>query len=101
MSQQGWLPSSLGRINRLTRTPLLATALVTAGALWLPIETLARTTTTLLLFIFVLINLSLARIKLDPKRETPDFQVPLALPILGFVVSLGFLLAQLIAYTAD
>lgn len=37
MSQQGWLPSSLGRINRLTRTPLLATALVTglvtAGAL--------------------------------------------------------------------
>ena len=105
MSQQGWLPSSLGRINRLTRTPLLATALVTglvtAGALWLPIETLARTTTTLLLFIFILINLSLARIKLDPKRETPDFQVPLALPILGFVVSLGFLLAQLIAYNAD
>ncbi|MFT6057513.1 MAG: amino acid transporter [Pseudohongiellaceae bacterium] len=95
MAKQGLVSAVLGQVNSRTQTPVLATVVITAiiigTALWLPIETLAKTTTYFLLILFCLINLSLVRIK--QLEETPDhvFAVPSIVPITGFTASLLFL----------
>jgi len=98
MAKQGLVPAVLGQVNSRTQTPVLATVVITTiiivTALWLPIETLAKTTTYFLLILFCLVNLSLIRIK--QKEETPDhvFTVPSIVPIAGFTASLLFLGVQ-------
>lgn len=95
MAKQGLMSPILGKVNPKTQTPVLATLVITAiiigTALWLPIETLAKTTTYFLLILFSLVNLSLMRIK--RREQTPDhvFTVPSIVPIAGFTVSLLFL----------
>jgi len=95
MAKQRLVPAVLGQVNSRTQTPVLATVVITAIiiviALWLPIETLAKTTTHFLLILLCLVNLSLVRIK--QKQETPDhvFTVPSIVPIAGFTTSLLFL----------
>jgi basic amino acid/polyamine antiporter, APA family len=68
LARQNRLPDYIGRVNSKTRTPINATLLVSLiiliAALILPIETLANTTTYLLLIVFSLVNLALVRIKL-------------------------------------
>lgn len=101
MSRQGWLPPLLGRVWRTTRTPLVAT-LATAGlvlvlALWLPLVTLARATSFLVLIIFSLVNLSLLRIKRREPHPPGVRVVPLWTPVGGILTSLGLLLFQLYA----
>lgn len=99
MSQRGWLPDFLGAVHPVTRTPVIATVIVTVVilvmALWLPIETLAKTTSATLLAIFSLVNLALWRIK----RVQPDagngFTVPQWVPMMGFFISVAFLFLQL------
>jgi len=99
LAKQNGLPAIIGRVNSKTRTPVLATTLITAAiitaALWLPIETLALVTTSLLLFIFTMVNLALVRIKQRGKIIGDIFQVPLLLPIFGSILCGAFLLAQL------
>ncbi len=98
LSRQGWLPLSLARVHPGTKTPLLATVLVTAtiivAALWLPITTLANSTTTLLLLIFSLVNLSLVRVKMRDGKDADIFRVPMFVPVVGFLSTLAFLAAQ-------
>lgn len=84
------LPAVLGRVNPVTRTPLLATALITVVSLFLalfvPLNQLAEWTTQVILSVFVLVNLALLRIKL--RREPAPagvFTVPVAVPALGAV----------------
>ena len=84
------LPLALGRVNAVTRTPLLATALITFVSLFLalfvPLDQLAEWTTQVILSIFVLVNLALVRIKL--RREPSPagiFTVPIAVPVLGAI----------------
>jgi amino acid transporter len=97
MAKQGLIPALLGRVESRTQTPVVATVLVSLmiaiAALWLPIETLARTTTYLLLLLFCIVNLALVRIK---RREeaTHVFTVPIAVPIAGFATCLVFLGVQ-------
>jgi amino acid transporter len=95
MSRQGWFPPLLGQVNRVTRTPVLATVFVAIGiivfALWLPLTALAGATSFLILIVFVLVNVSLVRIK---HREEPGSTVatyPVWVPIFGALVSLGLL----------
>ena len=70
-------------------TPLLATALIGAAVIFtanvLPVATLARTTSTVLLSVFVAVNLALILLK----RRAPDapFRVPMAVPVAGLVLS--------------
>ncbi|MDK3073589.1 APC family permease [Sedimentitalea sp. JM2-8] len=78
-------------------TPALATLLLGAavvlGALYVPFATLAETTSSILLGVFVLVNLALI---LQKRRvKSAPFRVPMAVPLAGFVMSLGALIVAL------
>jgi amino acid transporter len=106
MAGTGNAPSSLHRVSETTRTPvratLLATGLVLAFALWLPIVTLAQLTSGIILCVFALVNLALVVIKW---RSAPAFpgapDHPLWVPALGLVLCAGVLLFQLASLLAD
>ncbi|MDF1802737.1 APC family permease [Thalassovita sp.] len=74
-------------------TPVLATVLLGAGvilaALKLPIASLAETTSTILLGVFVLVNAALIMVKRGAS-EAP-FTVPMAVPVVGLILALGAL----------
>ncbi len=99
MSREGWLHAVFGRVHMRTRTPLLSTALVTGLvlilALWLPIVTLAKATSSIILVVFVLINLSLVRIKRHTPHPAGIRIYPMWVPVAGFLATAGFILFQL------
>jgi amino acid transporter len=101
LARQGWIPEALGRVHPRTRTPVVATLLVSGlvlmMALWLPVETLARVTSLLLLVVFALINLALWKIQRNPDLPQAGFSVPRWIPVAGFAVSVAFLGYQLLA----
>jgi len=74
-------------------TPTLATVLigsaVVIGALTLPVATLAEGASTLLLTIFVIVNIALIRLKTSVP-EAP-FRVPMAVPVFGLLAALAAL----------
>ncbi len=98
MSRNRWLPDWLGVVNSHTRTPINATlvvmVLILGLALWLPLLSLAKLTSFISLSIFSLINLALLRIKRRGERS-PTINVPLWVPLCGFVFSLIFLAYQI------
>jgi len=73
MAFQGRAPAFLAAVGKRTQTPIVATIIITAVvlifALWLPLVTLAKTTSFIILIIFALINLSLWRIQ---QKEPKD-----------------------------
>lgn len=87
MARRGWLPHFLSRIHAGRQTPMTATlvvgSLVFALATLIEFEPLARMTSALLLCIFLVVNVSLIRLK----RSAPD--APLTLKIPGWVPVLG------------
>lgn len=97
LADQGRLPSLFARVSPVTSTPVVATGLVAAVvlalALFVPLGTLAEWTSRITLVVFALVNLALMRIKLrgDPAPEGVVVQ-PLAVPVLGAVVCVIFLL---------
>ena len=99
MSRSRWLPNWLGRVNPRTRTPVNATLvvmlLILAFALCLPLLSLAKLTSFISLSIFTLINLALLRIKRRGERS-PTINIPLWVPVCGFVFSLLFVIYQLV-----
>jgi len=98
MSKQDWLPAFFSKVNPVTATPINATIVVAviilALALLLPLLSLAKLTSFITLGIFSLINLALWRIKLR-EPVAPSINIPLKVPVLGFVLSLSFLSYQL------
>jgi len=102
MGRQGWLPSRLGAVHGVTRTPVVATVLV-AGlillfSLALPLLSLAKLTSFITLTIFSLINLALWRIKRRDGAHGVQFIIPLWVPVCGFFSSLAFLMFQIIYF---
>jgi APA family basic amino acid/polyamine antiporter len=103
MAQAGRLPKRLAQLNARTRTPLLATVLVTGCtlilALFFPIAVLAERTSQVVLVVFVLINLSLLRIKWrgDPAPER-IFVVPAIVPVIGVITSTAMLVGPFLPY---
>jgi APA family basic amino acid/polyamine antiporter len=101
MANVGRLPNSLAKLNNRTRTPLLATVLVTvatmAFALFFPIGILAERTSQVVLAVFILINLSLLRIKWrgDP---APDgiFTAPAIVPVIGLLTCITMLVGPVL-----
>lgn len=96
-AQQGWVPHVLGKVNPKTQTPVVATLLVVmlvmVFALWLPLGTLARLTSLIILVIFAVVNLALVRIKTrnnGSQSEVPFYQVPICVPIAGAAASTVF-----------
>jgi basic amino acid/polyamine antiporter, APA family len=98
MADQGRAPSWLAQVWGVTRTPAVATLLMGGltllAAVWLPLVTLAKATSFIILVIFTLVNLALIRL-----RQRPGF-VPLSSipswPILGALLCLVLLSFQLI-----
>jgi APA family basic amino acid/polyamine antiporter len=95
MGRAGWLPRVLAQVSGRTRTPLLATAVVTVGvmvfALWLPLVTLAQLTSFAILLVFVLVNLSLIAIKRN-QPSPPGIRVyPVWVPYGGLLFALALL----------
>ena len=96
MSRSGWLPGFFAAVDARRRTPVRATVLAGAVALLLaltlPFISLAKLTSTLVLTIFILVNLSLIVIK---RREpAPEGVAPTALwvPALSLAGSVFILL---------
>ncbi|GAB4507921.1 MAG: amino acid permease [Sulfuricaulis sp.] len=99
MSREGWLHAAFGRVHAGTRTPLLATAVATAIvlglALWLPLVTLAKVTSFIILVVFAVINLSLVRIKFRHPRPAGMRIYPMWIPVAGFLATTGLVTFQL------
>lgn len=87
MSRNGWLPKFLSAINPTTQTPIRATIAATAialiAALTLPLVSLAQITSGLILGVFVMINISLIRIKMRDPTPAGINPVPMAVPIIA------------------
>jgi len=99
LASQGSLPGPLARIHPRTRTPLLATAIITgvvaALGLWLPLVELAAATSVITLAVFASVNLALWRVKLRDPNPAQARVFPMWIPIAGFTVSGAFLLLEL------
>lgn len=100
LGKQGSVPALFARIDARTRTPLIATVVVTALVLLLaltaPMENLAEWTSGIVLVIFTLVNMALFIIK---RRGTPapegSFTVYIWVPVMGFVTCLILLASGL------
>lgn len=98
LARRSQAPAVLAKINRTTRTPVIATALVTAIvlalALFFPLTTLAKITSSVILIVFATVNLALWRIKRrDPDEGGAGPRFPPPLPLVAFaatVLVLGF-----------
>lgn len=104
MSREGWHYVGFGRVHPRTRTPLLATLVVTAAllalALWFPLVTLATATSFMVLVLFAVMNWSLLRIKRRDPHPAGVRTVPMWVPAVGLattVAVVGFQLYQLAA----
>lgn len=105
LSREKLISKAIGKVNEKTRTPVNATILVsvviTIAALWFPIETLARSTTTLLLVIFTLVNIALIKIKTRDGHPSAIFRVPFVLPVIGALLSVSFLVTESVSLFLD
>jgi basic amino acid/polyamine antiporter, APA family len=102
LADQGNLPKFLTRLNSLTHTPLLATAIgvvaILALALAVPLAGLAALTARFTLIVFAIVNLALIRIK--SRNDTPAagaFICPRWIPYAGLVSSILLLVVDLVA----
>ena len=101
LADQGSLPKALTRLNPVTHTPLLATAIgvgaILVLALAVPLAGLADLTAGFTLVIFTVVNLALIRIK--SRNEAPPlgtFICPRWVPFAGLVSSVLLLVVDLI-----
>jgi len=101
LSAQGAIPAGFGRINQTTRTPIVATAVVSVAVVILaggfPIEELAEATSVIALTIFTLVNIALICVKRRADADYDGFQLPIAIPILGVVTSASALIYEAIS----
>jgi len=97
MARENVLPPAFGRIHQSRQTPWVAIVFTTALAAILiatgEIDTLASATVTLLLFAFILVNISVLVLRRD-RVDHDHFVIPAAIPVIGVAVSLGLLTQQ-------
>ncbi len=100
LADRGHLPKPLAYVSPKTQTPVVATLVVGVTilllALTFPIDALAERTSQIVLFVFVLVNLALIRIKLAGVPADQHFRVPMAVPVLGVATSLLLLATGLL-----
>jgi amino acid transporter len=91
MARQGILPKIFGRVDNRRRTPVVAIASTAGIAISLivtaEVEALAETTVLLLLGVFILVNISVLRLRPD-KVDHEHFAAPTAMPVLGALTCL-------------
>jgi amino acid transporter len=91
LADRGYLPRSLAKVSARTQTPVVATLAVVAIIVFLaqalPIDALAERTSQIVLFVFVLVNVALIRLKMRGDTAGDHFRVPLFVPIAGVTTS--------------
>jgi amino acid transporter len=91
-------PAFLATIHPRTRTPLLATTLVTLVilvlALWLPLVTLAQLTSMITLAVFTSVNVALIKLKQRGEHPSAFINTPAWVPWIGAGMCLLFLIFQ-------
>ncbi len=91
LADRDHLPKVLAIVPKATQTPVVATLLVVAIIVLLtqtiPIGTLAERTSQIVLGVFVLVNISLILLKMQPDVAAKHFRVPLVVPILAVITS--------------
>ncbi len=101
LARRGRLPAVLGRVDKRTRTPLYATALIAGAilvlALFVPLDRLAEWTSRIILSVFFMVNAALIRVKLrgQPAPERV-FVLPIAVPIIGALSCLALLVGPFV-----
>ncbi len=97
MSRERILPKIFGRTAEARQTPWFAIVFTTVLAMIAiatgDTESLAGATVTLLLFAFILVNISVLVLRRE-KVEHDHFRAPSVMPVLGVIVSLGLLTQQ-------
>ena len=100
MSSRGQLPGFFALVHHRTRTPLIATVVVTIIILILALigrlASLAETTSVIMLTIFSLVNLALWRIKQKDPHPDGVRVFPSWIPISGFFVSSAFVMNEMV-----
>lgn len=100
LARMGNLPAAIGHVNRITHTPvtatIIATGMILVLALTVPLTRLAQLTSILILLIFSLVNLALWRIKRKDPARPEGFSVPGWWPLAGFLISVAFLVADIV-----
>ncbi|WP_227339907.1 APC family permease [Sphingopyxis sp. P8] len=100
LARGGHLPRQLSAISPLTRTPIVATALVVliiaVLTQALPIETLAERTSQIVLIVFILVNLALLRLKSRTTAPAAEFSIPRIVPAIGAVSGVALMLSGLL-----
>ncbi|MGD8933384.1 MAG: amino acid permease, partial [Gammaproteobacteria bacterium] len=98
MAKKGWLWRPLSHVNASTQTPVAASVLVIVIilglALWFPLETLAKSTSFLVLTVFALANASLLLIKRSQPQPAGILNNPAWVPLTGLVTCTGLLMFQ-------
>ena len=99
MSCNGWLPAFFKVVSARTHTPLRATfiagAMVLMLALALPLVSLAKITSGVVLVVFTLVNLALIRIKRLGPVPAGVRPVPMWVPVLGALASVSILIVEI------
>jgi APA family basic amino acid/polyamine antiporter len=99
LARQGELPALFGAVNKVTRTPLNATAITTGIvlllALLLPLHHLADLTSRITLVVFALVNLALIRIKSRAAFAPPGTYIaPAWMPWAALATCVGLLVTD-------
>lgn len=100
LARQGWISGDLAEVSGKTKTPIAATLVVVVimvvATLLLPLVSLAKLTSLLVLSIFALVNISLYVIKRHHKKHSGYVTVPQAVPVLGALTSIGLIVYQIV-----
>jgi APA family basic amino acid/polyamine antiporter len=103
MANQRIIPSPLGRVQPVRRSPYVAIAFTTALAVILAatgdLADLAATTVLLLLTVFLVVNVSVLVLRREP-APAGSYRAPTAFPVLG-VVACAVLISPLSGREAD
>lgn len=101
LSSRGLLPAFLGTINEKTQTPFIATLLTVVAALAIalvfPVITLAEWTSRLILFVFAIVCIALAKLKFTSALPpSGTFEVNVIVPVIGAIGCAALLIVDLI-----
>jgi amino acid transporter len=99
MSHQGLLPSILGRVHPVRKSPHIAvfvlfgivSILILSGG----VKALAESTVLLLLTVFTTVNISLVVLKRRPGEPRGGFEPPIIVPMLGALVCASLIVVRL------
>ena len=97
MSRQGVVPQVFDRVHRTRHTPVVAIVFTTALAMLLAslgdLSDLAGTTTTLLLFVFICVNVAVLVLRRD-RVEHQHFVAPSVIPVIAVVIIVFLLIRR-------